>query len=250
MSRSSSTTGIVVRVAPLGESDRFVTFFTRDQGKLTTIAKGIRSVKSRRSPHIELMNRVKFQSWRSKRHAYLTQAQAEDHFRDLKKDMPSMSSGIYMTEATERLTPDEEPNPRVFDLLNEALELMNFYPNKHVELREAYLVKLLQELGHITSFRTCGQCQKRLPQAQAYLDREHSTLSCEKCTQTKPEFLYEPVPLESLKLMHFILEHSLAAVLKLKTDPKHIDIMANFGRVFLYHILHHPLRSEKALHIY
>jgi DNA repair protein RecO (recombination protein O) len=250
MSRSLSETGLIIRVAPLGDSDRFVTFFTKEHGKITTIAKGIRSIKSRRNPHIELMNRVRFQYWKSKHYLYLTQAQAEEHFRDLKKEINVMASGIFITEALERLTPEEEPNPALFELLNTALELMNFYPQKHVEIREATLIKLLQQLGHITSFRTCSHCQKRLPQSNAYLDREHSTLSCQNCVKDHPTFHYDPVSLETLKLMHFLLEHPLGAILQLKTSSAHISIMTQFGRTFLQKTLHHPLKSERSLHLY
>lgn len=250
MTRSFSGTGIVIRVAPLAESDRFVTFYTKEHGKLTTIAKGIRSVKSRRSPHIELMNRVKFQYWRSKHHLYLTQAQSEEHFRDLKHEMVSLASGAFMIEALERLTPDEEPNLALFDLLNQTLEVMNFYPHKHVELREAFLIKLLQMLGHITGFRTCSQCHQKLPQATAYLNRTHCTLTCEPCAQKIDAIHYEKVPLGALKLMHFILEHPIHAVLKVKTEATHINLMTNFGRVFLAQILQYPLKSERSLTIY
>src|SRR3989338_5896633 len=127
---------------------------------------------------------------------------------------------------------------------------MNFYPHKHVELREAFLIKLLQQLGHITSFRTCSQCHQKLPQASAYLNRTQHTLTCESCSQKSGLFPDEEVSLGTLKLMHFILEHPIHAVLKVKTSAKHIDLMSHFGRIFLSQILTYPLKSERALNLY
>ena len=249
-SRSFSTSGIIIRLAELGESDRFVTVYTEEYGKITCIAKGIRSVKSRRSPHIELMNRVKLQLWRSRHHVYMTQASTEARFSDLKKDIVSVASGAFMIEAMERLTPDEESHPELYRLLDSTLSLMNFYPEQHQLLRETYLIKLLQTLGNITSFHSCSDCKKRLPYQDAFLDREHSTINCHDCTQEKSDFTFELIPLDTLKLMNFILEHPLDAILKLKTDLTHLQTMSEFGRTFLYKMLPRGLKSEQSLNLY
>jgi len=249
-SRAFSLSGIVLRMNSFGEQDRFLTLLTPENGKLTCLAKGIRNIKSRRNPHCELMNRVTAHLWKSRRHHYLTQATTQARFHDIKKEMNTLSSGLFMLEATERLVPEDHHTPGVFPLLNQALELMNFYPEHHINLREAYLVKLLQILGHISSFRRCSQCREPLPQRNAILDREHSTISCYDCVPQTPNPHYESVPLESLKLMNFILSHPIGAILKLKTEPRHLEVMGSFGRVFLYHNLPHRLRTEEALALY
>lgn len=245
-----NATGVILRMAPLGEADRFVTLLTRDRGKITCIAKHIRTIKSRRNPHTELMNRVKCQLWKSRHHTYLSQATAEERFHELKKELPSQSSGAFMIEATERLLPDEAPHPELYDTLNETLHLIDFAPEKHALFREAYLIKLLQNLGNITSFRSCGHCQKKLPSESAWLDREHSTLACQPCGSNNPHASRDVISLESLKLMNFLLQQPLKEIARLSASPRHIETIGEFGRVFLYKNLHHILRSEAALQLY
>lgn len=244
--RSFTTTGIVLKTRDLGESDRFITVYTPDHGKLTMIGKGIRSIKSRRNSQIELLSRVKLQIWKSSKNYYLTECKIEERFADMKGALDSLSSATFMIEATEKLTADEQNIRDLFPLLNETLALMEFYPDKHELLREAFLLKLLNLLGNISSFRECSLCKQKLPQKAAFLDTEHSTLHCESCRQKTSTALHE-VPLETLKLMHFILTHPLPAILKLKIDPSHLETMAHFGRVFLRQNLHHPLKSERFL---
>lgn len=53
------TEGIVLKRVSTGETDRVVTFLTRDVGKLVGIAKGVRSLKSSRRAHLEPGSLVK-----------------------------------------------------------------------------------------------------------------------------------------------------------------------------------------------
>lgn len=243
-----TTTGIVLRQNGLGENDRWITVLTADRGKLTCIAKGVRSVKSRRNPHLELLNRVKLELWKSAHHHYLTAATAEERFSELKREMPSLSSAAFMAEATDRLVEKDQNHPELFALLSEGLELMNFYPEKHALLREGYLVKLLKLLGLLPSFRTCSRCQGKLPAQTAYLDPVQNTLQCKPCA--RPEIALEPLSLDQLKFLAFMADYPLSESLKLKIHPEHLETLAAYGRRFLYH--HHPkrLHSETALLTY
>jgi hypothetical protein len=45
--------GIVLRRRDLGEADRLLTVFTRDRGKVTLLAKGVRRAASRKAGHLE-----------------------------------------------------------------------------------------------------------------------------------------------------------------------------------------------------
>src|SRR3989339_208638 len=105
--RSFTSSGIILRLKSLGEADRFVTIYTRDRGKITCIAKGLRSIKSRRNPHVELLNLLRFQHWKSAHHYYLTECTTEESFRELKKDLAALSSATFMIEILDRLTEED-----------------------------------------------------------------------------------------------------------------------------------------------
>lgn len=250
--RRFTTTGIVLKQNGLGENDRWITVLTQDRGKLTCIAKGVRSVKSRRNPHIEPLNRVKLELWKSAHHHYLTAATAEERFGELKKEMTSLSSAAFMAEATDRLIEEEQTHSELFNLLSEGLELMNFYPEKHALIREGYLMKLLKLLGLLPSFRICSGCREKLPTQTAYLDPVQNTLQCEPCTlkNPAPETIFEPIELDQLKLLAFMADYPLPESLKLNIRPEHLETLAVYGRRFLYQHHHKRLHTETALLTY
>jgi DNA repair protein RecO (recombination protein O) len=247
--RSFTVSGIVLRLADLGESDRFVTLLTPDRGKITCVGKNLRTMKSRRNTQLELMNRIQVKLWRSRNSHYLSECNLEERFGDLKQNLKSMASGTFIIEATERLTAEEHLIPHLYDLLEQTLSLMDFYPNKHELLREAYLIKLLNLIGTIASFRTCSECHDSLPKQDAFLDENHSTIHCEACAKKNRSHLRR-IPLETLKLMHFLLSHPIPATLKLRITREHLNIIDEFGRTFLRHDLRYPLKSEAFLNTY
>ncbi|MBT5016477.1 DNA repair protein RecO [Candidatus Peregrinibacteria bacterium] len=247
--RSFTVSGIIIRMADLGESDRFITVLTPDRGKLTCIGKNLRTLKSRRNSQLELFSKVQIQFWKSRNNYYLQDCKLEERHPELKKNLASLASVAFIVEATEKLTVDENHIPGLYDLLEETLSLIEFYPKKHEVLREAYIIKLLSSIGTISSFRTCSECREKLPSESAFLDENHTTIHCVNCAEKKSSHLRE-IPLETLKLMHFILAHQITAVLKLKMTRQHINIIDEFGRTFLKHDLHYPLKSEAFLNTY
>jgi len=56
--RGFKTEGIVLKRRNFGEADRILTVFTKDRGKISVLAKGVRRITSRRAGNVELLNRV------------------------------------------------------------------------------------------------------------------------------------------------------------------------------------------------
>ncbi|MGH7246436.1 MAG: DNA repair protein RecO, partial [Candidatus Levyibacteriota bacterium] len=50
--------GIIIKRRNMGEADRVLTILTKDQGKMTIKAKGVRKIASKRASHIEPLNKV------------------------------------------------------------------------------------------------------------------------------------------------------------------------------------------------
>lgn len=249
--RSILTRGIVLRMRNLGELDRFITFYTPDHGKITCIAKGVRKISSRRAGHIELMNRVKIQLWKSRHHWYLTQCSSEENFKEIKKNMSSVASGVFIVEAVDRLTVDEQPLPELFELMNQSLQLMEFYAADHAWIREMILIKLLKLLGYINSFKHCGTCRGKFPEQHAYWEKTFN-LICETCLKKKIriEEELEQLDFSILKLMNFILEHPIENTLMINRNQQHKENIEQWGRRFLYKNLSHILKSEESLRLY
>ena len=116
--------GIVLRCQPVTETSLIVTWFTREFGKLKTMAKGARRPKSAFRGKLDLFYRDELLFLRSRRidlHL-LHDCYLEDPHMALRAGVERLAAASYVCELVELSMPVEDPNASVFDLMVAALE--------------------------------------------------------------------------------------------------------------------------------
>ena len=117
---------IVLRKQPVTESSLIVTWYTREFGKLKTMAKGARRPKGPFQGKIDLFYRdeiVFLPSKRSDLHL-LHDCFLEDAHKRLRDSVESLTAASYVCELIELATEREDPNAKAFDLLAAMLDAM------------------------------------------------------------------------------------------------------------------------------
>lgn len=118
--RSFRTEGIIIKRKDFQEADRILTVFTRYQGKINIVAKGVRRIKSRRSPHVELLNQSILNIHES-RMPILTEAETIYHYSLLKNDLKKAGYAFYVCELLDGLLAEHQENKVVYDLTQKTL---------------------------------------------------------------------------------------------------------------------------------
>ncbi len=118
--KASKLTGIVLKRVNFGESDRVVTLFSKERGKLSVVAKGVRKIKSRRAPHLEPFNEVELMLHRGKNFETITEAKTVHQF-EIQNNFKSMGLAFYAAEIIDKLLPENEPHEEVYFLLKNLL---------------------------------------------------------------------------------------------------------------------------------
>ncbi len=146
--RSFTVEGVVIKRSNIGEADRLVTLFTRSEGKVIVIAKGIRKLKSKRAGSLELFNLVKAQIIPGKGQIdTLAEVQSLDTFRAFRKHLGRVTLAYQMCEAIDKLTPDRQPHPQVFNILVTALSQISHLGANWEEQIKFWLVEIVKDLG-------------------------------------------------------------------------------------------------------
>jgi len=118
--------GIVLRRQPVTESSLIVTWYTREFGKLKTMAKGARRPKGPFQGKIDLFYRdeiVFLPSRRSDLHL-LHDCFLEDPHASLRQSVASLAAASYACELVELATEREDPNPTIYQLLATILKVL------------------------------------------------------------------------------------------------------------------------------
>ena len=144
------TEAIILKKRNFSESDRLLTIFTRDFGKLTVLAKGVRRPRSRKAGHLELGNWCKVFIAKGKNIDILTEVESKKAFgiADFREDK---ANKIYhLLEIIENLTVDHQKNLQAFILLVKFLKKVETDKNFNL-LSSVFKIKLLASLGFFSS---------------------------------------------------------------------------------------------------
>ncbi|MCM0084440.1 DNA repair protein RecO [Geomonas sp. Red32] len=157
--RKSETEAIVLRLTDYGEADRIVTLFSLEQGKISGIARGAKKSRKRFGGALEAFAHLRLQLQKGSGLATLLSADIVGIFPGIRTDLAKIGTAAYACELVERLTPEEEPNPRLFRLLYCYLERLDCAPLSPSD-RRFFTVNLLKILGYQPDLSVRGVSQE------------------------------------------------------------------------------------------
>ncbi len=137
--------GIIINRHIIKETDRFLTIYTQEEGKISVYAKGVRSIKSKRGSQIDLFSHIKFELFVKNDRRTLTSVELQNGHHLSKTTLNNISRLFQIGELVDALTPEHDPNPEVYDLLITALANLSRFETDEYLYR--FKKKLLQLLG-------------------------------------------------------------------------------------------------------
>lgn len=144
---SYTSEGIVLGRRDFGEADRILVLFTKNLGRVSLIAKGVRRPKSKKRGHIEVFNQVKFQAVGGHGIDLMTEAEVVDDFKEIRKSLKKVSLAYYLAEVIGRITHEQEPNIDLFNLISRYLTDLK-KAKELKKLRREFILELLVLLGY------------------------------------------------------------------------------------------------------
>ncbi|WP_224961098.1 DNA repair protein RecO [Geomonas subterranea] len=153
--KNTEVEGIVLRLTDFGEADRIVTLFTLEQGKMQGVARGAKRSKKRFAGALEPFAHLKVQLHLGTGLTTLSNADIVGIFPGIRADLARIGCAAYACELVERLTPEDEPAPRLFRLLYCYLERLNDAPASPSD-RRFFAVNLLKILGYQPELQVRG----------------------------------------------------------------------------------------------
>lgn len=150
MRPSFSDTGIIVRSVDAGEADKFVSIITKDHGLHDFIARGARRITSKKAPHLDLFNLVKFQCSRGDHPKYLEQVESQAYFPEIKKNFAKIGLCLTILEILTNTLPIEVEDKEIYLSTKAFLEAVekSKTPSETNRLGRKFGLFLLKHLGY------------------------------------------------------------------------------------------------------
>ncbi|NLY46200.1 MAG: DNA repair protein RecO [Tissierella sp.] len=152
------TEGIVLRETKYQETSKILSIYTKKMGKISVMAKGANRPKSTLIANTQPFSYNEYQFSQGKSFYYINQADIIDSFYDIRENMDRVIYGFYLLELIEKSMPDEEPNEKIFLLLEKTLRLLSQIEDNYLKLIVAFELKYISFLGYKPYLEECVMC--------------------------------------------------------------------------------------------
>lgn len=116
MTRYLKTEAIILKKKHLLNKDKFVTLFSKEFGKLSLIAKGVKKITSRRLPHLETGSLIKVNIYKKKDWFYLSKTSLVSGFYEIRKDQRKYEFLYKALSLIDKLVPENQPEKKIYRL--------------------------------------------------------------------------------------------------------------------------------------
>lgn len=146
MRKFYSSLGLVLAKYDYGEADSLFFVLTRDLGKITLVAKGVRRITSRKRSTLEVFNLISFKARKSKSLFFVEEVDLVWRFKRDVVGLKGISLAYYFSEVIDKILGENEPNKDVFDFSLAVFKKIHKAPNLR-RLRLYFVKELLVLLG-------------------------------------------------------------------------------------------------------
>ncbi len=228
------TEAVVLRRHDLGETDRILTLYTRDYGKIKVVAKGVRKPGNRKAGHVELFMRSDVLIARGRSLDVLTQAQMLDAFLPLRQDLVGTTYATHFIELIDAFTEEGDENKPLYDLLIAGLAWLSQAEDYRLFARY-YELRLLDLVGYRPQLFQCAACSRVVEPQDQFYDPVAGGVICPACGQDHPRA--RSISLKTLKLLRYLQKQPFEAVAQLKVGfPTQAECERLLHATLVYHL--------------
>lgn len=194
--------GIVIRVNDYGETNKIVTIYTREWGKVGVMARGAKKPNSRLAAITQPFTYGNYLVQTSRGLGGLQQGEIISSMKAIKEDIFLTAYASYIAELTDRSTEDRKANPYLFELFYQALNYINegLDPEVIMLICEMKMVNTLGLYPVLDKCSVCGSTEGRY----SFSIREGGLL-CHRCVEKDPyRFDVSQAAIKLLRVFYYI----------------------------------------------
>ena len=176
----------VLSTLDYGDSDRIVSLFSLEHGRIKGFARGARKSRKRFGAALEAFARVDAQVRIKEGLSGLQQAEVISIYPEIRRDLARIAHALYACELIDVLTPEGHPLPRLYRLLAAYLDRLETETAAEGD-RRFFEINVLNILGYRPSLECCAGCSTPFSEAAALL-QSGGELACRACAAGGRQF--------------------------------------------------------------
>ncbi len=172
--------GLVIRTVDIKDTDRLITIFTESKGAITALAKGARSLKSRKMAATMQFCYGNFVLYGQADKLWIKEAELIESFFDIRRSIEGLALAGYVAEVLSDVTVEEAES----ELLRLSLNtLYAISKGKHslTKIKAAFEIRAASILGFMPDVLSCNSCGER--SGDFFFDIMGGIIECRACRE-------------------------------------------------------------------
>tara|TARA_Y100000996_G_C22469421_1_gene621441 strand:+ start:11 stop:754 length:744 start_codon:yes stop_codon:yes gene_type:complete len=220
-----------------GDTSLICNLFTRDFGRLSIIAKGVRKLKNQNSAILRPLQFVDLHYYyRPKRNIQLLkEVTINAHFFSIHNNYKKIIASYQIVDIINQICKIENPNKIIFRLSKSVMHKINTCNNNNIILYHIFFkLQLLKYIGYQPTIDFCNICNSKL--ISATYDWTIGQLVCKNCSNKKSDLNFKS---EHFKIIKCLSNTHIDQIVELEDIDKNYFISINkyLMYFFSFHII-------------
>lgn len=245
--------GIVLKQVKTAAGNKIIHLFTKKYGKISCGCNICENSRGRTSLALRAFTYGNYQLYKNKSYFIINSADVLKSYYKIGEDIEKYMISSYVLELTERALMEEEPNPKLFNLLIEFMSLIEERQKAYETLLIGFEVKLLIEMGTMPNVETCVACGNK--EDLAWFDVKQGGLICNSCKKNESNLIEEhndrliyAVNFGIVDIMKYFKDKPLRSLEKLALPKDISEKLQIFLKSYMsFHLDINNLKSESFL---
>ena len=225
-----TTEGLVLRETEYKDADKLLTVLTKDRGKLTLRARGVRSRSSRLKSGCQLLAYSEFTVFENKNSQLVDEAVPIMLFLPLRQDIEKLSLASYFAQVAEVLSQEYSPSPELLSLCLNALYALSELDRPQTLIKSAFELRAACLAGYTPMLDGCAVCGAAEP------DRFHvmgGVLQCANCLLSDDPGVRLPIHTGTLSAMRYITGCDLKRLFSFQLGEQGMKELSDAAETYL-----------------
>ena len=220
---------IVLRVTDYNDRDALLTVLSRDHGKLTAKARGLRRKNSPLIAPCQLLAYGEFTLFEYRGQYTVNEAHSIELFQPLRRDLGKLSLGTYFAQVADVLSQEDMPNPELQSLLLNCLFALSRLNEPERKVKAVFELRAVSLGGYMPDLFGCHVCGSQTPDK---FDISEGLLECTRCRQLGGG-IRMPVTQGVLEAMRYICLCDPKKLLSFQIGQENLEKLCNLTEAYL-----------------
>lgn len=225
-----TTQALVLRVVNYSDSDALLTVLSKDYGKLTIKARGLRRKNSPLAAPCQLLAYGEFTLFEYRGYYTINEAQSLELFAPLRKDLGKLSLATYFAQITDALAQEDQPDGELLSLVLNSLYVLSYTNAAETKVKAVFELRSACLAGYSPDLSQCHFCGCEYPDR---FDISEGRLECSKCRGMTDGGIRMPITPGVLDAMRYICQCDSKRLFSFDAGVETLDVLSQISEGYI-----------------